>query len=85
MQAIIRFFEDILGYFVEKFSPLWKAITIGGIALIIFLIWNLQTLLNVVSVILWITAFFMFGKLLFNVIRDRNKEGPSGSNKGPYN
>jgi tetrahydromethanopterin S-methyltransferase subunit C len=84
MKSIIRFFEDILGYFMEKFPPLWKALTLGGITLIIFLVWGFQNLLYVVSVILWAVSFFMLTKLLVNVIKDRNREGHD-SGKGLFN
>lgn len=76
MKQVIRFFEDILGYFMEKFPPSWKFLVIGGLAAIVWIFWSFKTLLNVVSVVLWLIAFFMFGKLLFNVVRDRNKETP---------
>lgn len=73
--SIVRFFEDIIGYFVEKFPPAWKAVTLGGIALVIFLVWGFQAVLNTLSVCLWVVSFFMLGKLIFNLIRDRNKNG----------
>lgn len=74
-KSIIRFFEDIIGYFMEKVPPAWKVVILGGIALVIFLTRGLQAVLNTLAICLWIVTFFMFGKLLFNLIRDRNKNG----------
>lgn len=77
MDSFIRFLQDILGYFMEKVPPLWKVIILGGIAVILYMIGGIPLILNTISIVLWIISLFMFGLLLFNVIKDRNKEGPS--------
>lgn len=70
---MIRFFQDILGYFMEKIPQWGKILILGGISLAIILIWSVQIYLYVVSTILWIVALFFFIVTVVNLIRDRIK------------
>ncbi len=78
MNPFIRFLQDILGYFMEKFPPLWKAIVFVIVGAIAYFFGGWRGVLNTIAVVLWVISLFMFGMLFYNVIKDRNKEGPSG-------
>lgn len=73
MNAVIRFLQDILGYFMEKLSQGTRIFILGAIALTALYFGGFRGLLNTLAAVLWTISIGMFTILIYTIVKDRNK------------
>ncbi|MFC1641035.1 hypothetical protein ACFL2D_03225 [Patescibacteria group bacterium] len=78
MDTIVRFFKDVLGFFMDSAARkymTWVRVAIAAVvALVAYLFGGFQGILNTLAVILWIVAIFMTIVVIKNLVKDRSKQ-----------
>lgn len=73
MSSVIRFLQDILGYFMEKMKQSTRIVILGSISATILFLWGWRIYIDVVAAVLWIISIFLFGLVIYNIIKDRSR------------